>query len=83
MMRALFFVLFLAGCGEQVAANDCEAAQSIFQSCGVTLPLLSQDTCSGPSRAIAECVLDGESTCEALSRLDVDDCLQRVTEDER
>jgi hypothetical protein len=84
-MRFLALSLLLAACDlwqPSAASDDCALVQQIFQSCGATVPLLTDGACTGLRRALAECVLEQDTTCDGLAafsrRRDV--CLPTIQE---
>ena len=55
--------------GEPPAADVCGQAKQRFASCGTSIPLLGEGTCSGTSRIVARCVVDHAHDCEELATL--------------
>ncbi len=49
--------------------NPCTDASSLLDSCGVSLPLLEDGTCSGLRQDIAQCVLEHASDCQEVALL--------------
>jgi hypothetical protein len=72
---AVFVVLalvaaFAACSGAEAPASDvCGQAKQRFASCGTSVPLLGEGTCSGTSRIVARCVVDHAHDCEELATL--------------
>ena len=62
------------------AGNACDQARIILNACGVTLPLLADDSCGGVPRAVAECVVERGDDCDALRSLNFDACLTDALE---
>jgi hypothetical protein len=64
-------VAVFAACSgaEAPAADVCGQAKQRFASCGTSVPLLGEGTCSGTSRIIARCVVDHARDCEELATL--------------
>jgi hypothetical protein len=71
-MRAVVLPAFalLLGCSaEPPARDDCERADRIFGRCGVSLPVVQTQTCSGVAKAVAKCVVEVGTDCDALAQL--------------
>ena len=68
---SLMLAVLASGCArEEGAVGDvCERATRLFTECGLTLPILSDGTCTGVTRAVARCVANHASNCDELASL--------------
>lgn len=83
-MRSLLITLALAATGALVAcsatapaADICAEATNRFNSCGTSLPLLSDGPCSGTTKIVARCVVNHARDCDELGTLfgRLDECI--------
>lgn len=56
----------------------CAEARAVLGSCGVTLTVVQVRECTGPSQAVAQCVVDHGATCEDLADVRFDECASEV-----
>ena len=75
-MRSLVIVLALAATGALIACSTTEPAADVcaeatqrFNSCGTSLPLLSDGPCSGTTKIVARCVVNHARDCDELGTL--------------
>lgn len=84
MRRLVVLLFFLAACGPAPMLAEpgsvCEEAQLMLLDCGAALGVLGTDRCHGPSRLIAECVVDRAGTCERLASITFDQCVNEAGE---
>ncbi|MDB4935925.1 MAG: hypothetical protein JWP87_2897 [Labilithrix sp.] len=72
VLAALAMVASLhAACSdrEAPAADVCGEAKNRFESCGTSLPVLSDGPCSGTTRIVARCVVEHAHDCDELATL--------------
>ena len=79
---ALLSACLALGCAVDTQLPDdgsvCADARHLLYECGVSLSLLEQESCTGPNRAAAECVVLQADTCESLALLELDTCLSEA-----
>lgn len=76
-MKSLVIALALALAGALVAcstaapaaADVCAEATNRFNSCGTSLPLLTDGPCSGTTKIVARCVVNHAHDCDELATL--------------
>lgn len=71
-MRAFpLLALVLAAClpEPQSFPDVCAQASFMVESCGVTVPALTDTPCTGLARFVSTCVAQQASTCDALAAL--------------
>jgi hypothetical protein len=76
--------LFVGGCPEETFSGDiCEQASHFFDTCGTTVPLLSDGACNGVRMAMARCVVEHAKDCDELATLfaRLDACVRDLTDD--
>jgi len=59
------------------AKDDCETATRMFGKCGVSLPVVQTQRCTGVAKTIAKCVVQVGGDCDALASLSgrLDECV--------
>ena len=71
-MRARFLgvaALWAFGCAAPAAdGTPCDRAREQLGACGVMLPLLESDRCTGFAEQVASCVTRAGDSCDALAR---------------
>ncbi|MEZ4222664.1 MAG: hypothetical protein R3B13_17110 [Polyangiaceae bacterium] len=79
---ALLSATLALGCSVETEFVDdgsvCAQARHVLYECGVSLSLLEQESCAGPSRAAAECVVEQADSCESLALLELDTCVSNA-----
>jgi len=57
--------------------NACNQASDLLDSCGASLTVLTDGSCSGGRKALAECIVDNAANCREVTGLysQVDQCL--------
>jgi len=58
------------GCSPLDESTTCARAKNMLGECGVMLPLLESDTCTGAAEEISKCIVTTNGSCDALATLE-------------